>query len=112
MHRSLSILLFLIVPVAAFAEEPPRLDPTPEPPELPMPAQSGETLEPDITIIRRGEQTIQEYRVNGRLYKVKIIPDKGPAYYLIDMNGDGNMEVRQSDLQKGVKIPQWLLFSW
>ncbi len=84
----------------------------PEPPELPMPVQSGESLEPDITIIRKGKKTIQEYRKNGVLYMVKIIPVVGPAYYLIDTDGDGNMDVRGSDLEKGTRINQWKIFEW
>ena len=87
----------------------------PEPPDLPMPVESGEVLEseaPEITIRRRGQKTIQEYRVNGVLYMVKIVPDAGPAYYLVDSDGDGNMNVRKTDLNKTIKIPQWVLFRW
>ena len=94
------------------AEKLPELSPVPEPPELPMPVKSGETLEPDITIIRKGKKTIQEFRKNGVLYMVKIIPKVGPAYYLIDTDGDGNMDVRGSDLDEGTKINQWKLFEW
>ncbi len=87
----------------------------PEPPTLPLPVESGEAIEPDITIIRRGKRLIHEYRINGQLYMVKIVPDIGPPYYLIDRNGDGNLNVRRSDLQRGpnqINIPQWVLFSW
>jgi len=83
-----------------------------EPPELPMPVQSGEIMEPDITIIRKGKKTIQEYRKNGKLYMVKIVPAVGPSYYLIDTDGDGNMDVRGSDLDKGMNINQWKIFEW
>lgn len=84
----------------------------PEPPELPMPVQSGEELEPDITIIRKGKKTIQEFRKNGELYMVKIIPAIGPAYYLIDTDGDGTLDVKGSDLDKGTQINQWKLLEW
>ncbi|TAN53208.1 MAG: DUF2782 domain-containing protein [Methylococcaceae bacterium] len=84
----------------------------PELPDLPAQQQSGENIEPDITIIKRGEETIQEYRVNGKLYMTKIIPAAGPPYYLLDTDGDGNMDVRRSDLEHGMKTPQWVLFSW
>ena len=88
------------------------LSDTPEPPDLPMPVQSGENLEPDITIIRRGQETIQEFRNNGVVYMVKIIPDLGPAYYLIDTNGDGKLDVQRSDLDRGTKVNMWKLFEW
>lgn len=111
MRQFLALGLILISNVSA-AEPDQNLSAVPEPPELPMPVQSGETLEPDITIIRKGKKTIQEFRKNGQLYMVKIIPIVGPAYYLIDTNGDGNMDVRGSDLDKGTKINQWKLFQW
>ena len=110
--RRLTGLFILFIPALSFAEPPPQVEAGPEPPDLPMPVQSGETLEPDITIIRRGKKTIQEYRINGELYKVKIIPDIGPAYYLEDVDGDGNMEVRGTDLDNKIKINQWQIYSW
>jgi len=105
-------LSLIIISTSSFAQQPQNLAPVPEPPELPMPVQSGETLEPDITIIRKGKKTIQEYRKNGQLYMVKVIPIAGPAYYLIDTDGDGNMDVRGNDLDKGTQINQWKLFEW
>jgi hypothetical protein len=111
--RRLSVFIFIMLPLFVSADEPPpQIDATPEPPDLPMPVESGETLEPDITIIRRGEKTIQEYSVNGQIYMIKIIPDIGPAYYLIDKDGDGNMEVRGTDLDNGININQWQIYSW
>ena len=86
---------------------------TPEVPDMPMPVEDGEPMEADITITRRGEKTIHEYRVNGKIYKIKIIPDIGPAYYYIDPDGDGEMEeVSESDLDSLIKINQWTIFSW
>jgi len=111
----LYLLVFSIFATFAQAADPRYDDAVPEPPDLPMPVESGKAMEPDepeITIRRRGNKTIQEYRVNGELYMVKIVPDIGPAYYLMDSNGDGNMDVRHSTLQKGIKVPQWVLFSW
>ncbi|WP_428354732.1 DUF2782 domain-containing protein [Methyloprofundus sp.] len=82
-------------------------------PEMPMPVQDGEPMDADITITRRGEKTIHEYRVNGKIYKIKVIPDIGPAYYFVDHDGDGEMEeVSESDLNSLSKINQWTLFSW
>lgn len=84
----------------------------PELPDAPMPVESGEPMEPDITIIRRGKEQIQEYRINGELYMIKVVPDVGPAYYLIDTDGDGNMDVRESDLHRGTRINQWKILEW
>ncbi|MEW5009913.1 MAG: DUF2782 domain-containing protein, partial [Cycloclasticus sp.] len=53
-----------------------------------------------------------EYSVNGRVYMVKISPANAPAYYLVDSDGDGDLETRRSALEEGMNIPQWLLISW
>jgi hypothetical protein len=92
------------------ASTPPNA--TPEPPDLPPPVHSGENLEPDITIIRRAQETIQEFRSNGVLYLVKIIPDIGPPYYLVDINGDGTLDVQKNDVDRGLKVNMWKLFEW
>lgn len=110
--RHYLVLSLVIISTTSLAQQAADFAPVPEPPELPMPVQSGETLEPDITIIRKGKKTIQEFRKNGQLYMVKIIPAAGPAYYLIDTDGDGNMDVRRSDLEKGLQVNQWKIFEW
>ncbi len=83
----------------------------PAPPALPDPVESGQALEPEITIIRKDDATITEYRINGNLYKVKIVPFVGKPYYLIDRDGDGVMEGRSS-IYDDIIVPQWVLFSW
>ncbi len=113
--RLILLLFFLMAPIVRAVDEPPASEAVPEPPDLPLPIESGETLEPEepeITIKRRGGKTIQEYRINGALYMVKIVPDAGPPYYLIDSNGDGNMDVRHTNLERNLKIPQWVLLRW
>ncbi len=98
--------------VAQAEEESQTQSGVPEAPAPPLPVQSGENLEPEITIIKRDGRIIHEYSVNGTVYMVKIVPTSGPAYYLVDKDGDGNMETRHSDLEKGIKVPQWLLYKW
>ena len=110
--RRFILLSFLAFPAFAVNEQPPKLEAVPEVPEPPLPVQSGETLEPDITIIRKGKKTIQEYRRGGRLFMIKVIPDIGPPYYFIDNDGDGRMDVRRDDLDKGSNINMWKILEW
>lgn len=112
-HRSI-LLIASMVSAPAWAIEPPPANtaPLPDQPDIPPPVESGETLEPDITIIRKGKETIEEYRIHGRLYMVKITPSVGPPYYMIDSNGDGNLDVRRSDVRRDMDVPRWVLFSW
>ncbi len=88
----------------------------PTPPPIPAGEDDKTTeednLEPQVTIIRRAESTVEEYRVNGQLYMVKITPDAGPAYYLVDTDGDGSLETTRHSLDANHNIPQWILFSW
>lgn len=108
--RSFILSLALILPMLpALAEEPPAV---PEPPPLPGPVESGETLEPEVTIIPRAEERVEEFRVRGQLYMVKITPRRGAPYYLIDTDGDGQLETRRSELEPDFLIPNWVLFSW
>ena len=94
------------------AARPPDLEPVPEPPDIPPRVQSGETLEPDITIIRGTKETVTEYRVNGRLYAVRIEPGAGPGYWLVDADGDGVLESRRTRLGPEFAIPAVVIFSW
>ena len=68
--------------------------------------------EPEVVIRKRGKNMVEEYRINGRLYKVKVTPAAGPAYYMVDSDGDGIMDQRYDQLGHAVSTPQWVLFSW
>jgi hypothetical protein len=99
--------LLLALPVSA-QQGGQALDAPPPPP----PVQSGEVLEPDITIIKGEAQTTYEYRINGELYMVKIVPDAGPPYFLIDVDGDGQLESRRSALDENLMVPHWMILRW
>lgn len=68
-------------------------------------------VEPQVTIVQKGGERMEEYRLGGQLYMVKITPKKGPPYYLIDVDGDGNLETRRNDQMPG-SVPTWVLFRW
>lgn len=82
------------------------------PPDLPDPIQSGQPIEPEVTIIQSEDKLIEEYRVNGSLYMVKVTPSIGPPYYLLDQDGDGKLESRTTRLGSDSSVPQWILFQW
>ncbi len=73
-------------------------------------AEEPVTGEPDVTIRTDGDKTIQEYRVNGFLYAIKITPKGGKPYFLVRADGsDGNF-VRSDN--PDMLIPAWEIFSW
>jgi hypothetical protein len=69
-------------------------------------------LEPNVTLREQGDATMQEYRVNNRLYQVKITPSVGAPYYLVDEDGSGDMAWHRGSSQFENNIPQWALMSW
>ena len=73
---------------------------------------SSSDLEPEVTIIKRKDSVKEEYRLNGKLYMVKIIPSVGPAYYYIDQDGDGVWETRNTDRNSTSRVPQWVILNW
>mgnify|MGYP006290882429 CR=1 FL=1 len=68
--------------------------------------------EPEVRIIQRPDMTIEEYSVGGKVYMIKVDPDAGPPYYLIDRNGDGEWDDRMSEIGPDVRPPQWTIFEW
>ncbi|MGL1834065.1 DUF2782 domain-containing protein [Rhodocyclaceae bacterium SMB388] len=103
----LALLLALALPV--MAQQPPGLEPLPEPP--PPPPGMTDEFEPEVTILQRDGNTVEEYRINGRLYMVKVTPPHGVPYYLIDRRGDGTL-VRHNDASPPLSVPMWVIRSW
>jgi uncharacterized protein YdeI (BOF family) len=106
----LAASLVAVVAVAA-AQSETQLRAFPEAPAIPSASYQGETVEPEITIIETEKETIYEYRVRGNLYMVKVQPQIGPPYFLLDTTGDGELDVREDRVWSNA-IPQWVLFSW
>ncbi len=109
--RRLLLPLLIAAPLAwAQADRPANLEPLPAvPPPPPDMVPFDEALdEPQVTIRKDERGTVQEFRLNGKLYMVKIIPAVGVPYYLVDKDGDGTMETRSSTDQ-GVKVPMWVI---
>lgn len=80
-------------------------------PELSVSPMPGATARPDeeVTIRRRGTEIVEEYAIQGRVYKILVRPQAGPAYFIVDNDGDGLFETRQDDLHQNPPVPQWVL---
>ncbi|MCB1927927.1 MAG: DUF2782 domain-containing protein [Rhodocyclaceae bacterium] len=107
--RIASIVLAAVFAAPAWAQEsgPPAAAEVPPPP----PIIEGDEVEPEVTIIKRGEDKVEEYRVNGRLYMIKVTPPHGVPYYLVDRKGEGQLE-RMDTLEPGTSVPMWVLKRW
>ncbi|MBD7976715.1 DUF2782 domain-containing protein [Serpens gallinarum] len=73
-------------------------------------AQDPVDADPDVTIRQQGDRTVEEYRVNGFLYAIKITPKNGKPYFLVRADGDDGNFVRAD--QPDLLIPSWKIFSW
>jgi hypothetical protein len=89
---------------------PAQLEPLPEIP--PPPGVTGDAdLEPQITIRRNENETVEEARVNGQLKWIKVTPRHGRPYFLIPDAG-GRRYIRSDSLDYGLKVPMWLIFEF
>jgi hypothetical protein len=91
LNRLLLASLLAITSFAAFADDAP-------------------SAEPDVTIRQEGDRTVQEYRVNGFLYAIKIIPKTGKPYFLVRADGSDVNFVRSDS--PDMLIPSWEIFKW
>jgi len=108
--RLITILFLSGLCSTAFAEQPKPSDfkSAPPPPAL---SSEGSPDEPQVTITKETEQTIEEYRANGRLYMIKVTPKHGKPYYLRDDQGDGKF-ARQDGLDSGLRVPSWVIYKF
>ena len=119
---ALSVAAVLFASAQAIAQMPPAPPPPPIPPASNAPPaavtpppppdySSDPDLEPQVTIIRRDEEVVEEVRVRGELQYVRVTPRHGKSYFLIpDQNG--HQFIRRDSLDIRTKVPMWLLFSW
>ena len=105
--RRLSLLLALLVCVVApaFAQAPaPSPDPKP-----PVVEPLDESLQPQVTIKKREGSTVEEHRINGRLYEIKVTPENGVPYTLIDQSGDGVFVRVDAPGSPHLSVPMWVI---
>lgn len=73
-------------------------------------APSPEDYDEDqIEIIEGEDRLVYEYRQNGVLTMIKIVPKKGRPYYMVPL--DGAQRIDGLDHQKKL-YPQWVIKEW
>mgnify|MGYP001579261256 CR=1 FL=1 len=107
MRRLTVVLLSAVALNVAAQTSMPKLEPIPEPPPAP-PGVHNEAMEPQVTITKRGEDKVEEFRMSGKLYMLKVTPPHGVPYYLLDNSGDGQW-VRQDSKDAGLRVPMWVI---
>jgi hypothetical protein len=120
LSAALAMLLALVAPTAVaqgnseITKPPvlPKLEPLPEPPPPPPGYELDPKMEPQVVKIapKAGERERNEYRINGKLYMIRVVPEVGVPYFLIDDIGQGNF-VRYAPAG-ALRVPQWVIFTF
>ena len=95
-------------------EKPPPIPPQGTAGDVPIPPKvQDEQIEPTVTIREEEDRRIEEYRLNGQVYMVKVTPEGGPPYYYVDTDGDGKLEL---DVDRSAMNPvqpvHWKVLEW
>ena len=106
------LFLFFTLLATAAAAQTGKPQPLPDlAPLLPEMKALDDALAPQVTIIQRGEDRVEEFRIQGRLYMIKVTPPHGVPYYLIDERGDGRM-IRRDSIDERLVVPMWMIFQF
>ena len=112
----LFLLVLLALPMVSLTVQaadkkpvPTDLEPLPEALPPPGVVEVNPNDEPEITIVKKGETTVEEYRMNGELYMQKIIPANGKPYYLMKQDQEGGWS-RYDGPATPLVIPKWVIF--
>ena len=102
MHAAVLLLSTAMLGACASSADGPR----------PMPAGNEAFVVPDGAVEDIRTETngdkVYEYRVQGQLRMVKVVPLRGPTYYLVDRNGDGKVNPEDGE----APAVYYKLFSW
>lgn len=99
---------------APAAKKPPRptnlekLDDVPPPPNTLIDPK----VKPEETIREEGGNKIIEYRMKGKVYKMRVIKPDGTSYWLIDPKGDGKFIADEKGVASTNSVPMWVVLEW
>ena len=98
-------------PPAAQAKPPPPLPATSPPPLPPDRGDSDADEAPQVTVIHRDKQVVEEVRIHGQLRYIRVTPPHGRPYYLIP-DAAGGTFARRDSIDSTLMVPLWVLFSF
>lgn len=110
-HKLIGTLLLglMLAPLLAQGKERPKdLQPLEDIPPPTISTEEGDPDEPQITIIKKDGETIEEYRISGQLYMMKVTPAHGVPYYLYKEDQEGGWT--NTGPNPPLSIPKWTIF--
>ncbi len=121
--RIVTFCIALALSHSAFAQTPAPADAPRKPanaevidtlvlPELPK-GRTRADFDRDHKVTTRSTdaETVTEYRLKGKLYKMVVKPKSGPAYTMIDEKGEGKF-VPVGEPGTKISVPMWVIHSW
>lgn len=120
-RSTIAVLAAAVSLAAGSAAAQPTSTERPKPPTVPLedvpPPPPMITTEPEpapqVTTRTENGETIQEYRINNKLYMMRVTPKHGPAYVLMDQKGDGTFTRLDTPITEGnLRVPQWVLMTF
>lgn len=87
------------VPLEDVPPPPPMITTQPEP-------------EPQVSTREESGETVQEYRINNKLYMMRVTPKNGHPYVLMDLKGDGTFTRQDQPVEGRLRVPQWVLMEF
>ncbi len=110
MGSLVGLFLGLVVPPVS-AEDSKSNDFNDIPPKVINPEHQ---LSPQVTIRNDERGIVEEYRRDGVLFMVMIIPTSGAPYYLFDDNNDGivDMKLDGLEVEPNFRPTRWRVKTW
>jgi hypothetical protein len=107
-HLEKILIALMLVSLPAMAA-----DKAPAPPKGSTPVPDGaptasDIEEPSITIRSKGSERVEEFRLRGKLYMIRVTPPKGKPYFLVDQMGRGEF-TRHEGPAAPTAVPQWVI---
>jgi len=75
-----------------------------------LPALAAEPAGETVTIRNDGDNTYYEFRRNGKISEIKVVPKVGKPYYLIPTHGEDGDFMRKDNPE--MRVPSWVIFRW
>lgn len=84
----------------------------PPPPEDITAADLLGSLRSDVRIVARENHDVEEFRVGNKVHMIKVKPKGAPPYYLIDEDGNGDLQWRRGPDLERTSVPHWSIIRW
>ena len=106
MIRRIALVVLLALSLPVPAQQPPRLDPLPQPPPPPPGMQDDAIGERPIRITPGANEQIEETIIEGKRV-IRVTTPGGAVYYLREDIGETG--IRRDNFDSGLRIPLWVI---